>query len=50
MPGFFPSGMPGIAELIDMAMQHAPHPFRHSIILNYFEHQQIKLSVHNFET
>jgi len=29
-PAGLPSGMPGIAELIDRAMQHAPH-FLHSI-------------------
>jgi hypothetical protein len=29
-PAGFPSGMPGIGEEIDIAMQHAPHPGLHS--------------------
>jgi hypothetical protein len=31
-PPGFPSGMPGIGELIEGKMQHAPHPGRHSIV------------------
>ena len=30
-PAFFPFGMPGMAELIDMTIQQAPHPFRQFI-------------------
>lgn len=30
-PEGFPCGIPGIGEVIDGAMQHAPHPARHSI-------------------
>jgi hypothetical protein len=30
-PAGLPRGMPGIGELIDGAMQHAPHPGRHCI-------------------
>lgn len=30
-PAGFPLGMPGMGELMDMAMQQAPHPARHSI-------------------
>jgi hypothetical protein len=29
-PAGFPSGIPGIGEEIDRAMQHAPHPTRQS--------------------
>lgn len=32
-PAGFPSGIPGIGEDIDIAIQHAPHPLRHSILL-----------------
>jgi hypothetical protein len=31
IPAGFPCGMPGIGEVIDGAMQHAPQPERHSI-------------------
>jgi hypothetical protein len=31
-PAGFPSGMPGIGEEIDSAMQHAAHPIRHSTL------------------
>jgi hypothetical protein len=31
-PAGFPSGMPGIGEEIDGAMQHAPHDGRHSMV------------------
>jgi hypothetical protein len=30
-PGGLPSGIPGIGEEIDRAIQHAPHSERHSI-------------------
>jgi hypothetical protein len=30
-PDGFPSGIPGMGDEIDKAMQHAPHPTRHSI-------------------
>jgi hypothetical protein len=30
-PAGFPSGIPGIGELIDIAMQQAPQSGRHSI-------------------
>ncbi|GEM_PF-5645189 len=30
-PAGFPLGMPGIGDEIDSAIQHAPHPARHSI-------------------
>ena len=30
-PAFFPCGIPGIGEVIEGAMQHAPHSGRHSI-------------------
>lgn len=29
-PAGLPLGMPGMGELMDMAMQHAPHPARHT--------------------
>jgi hypothetical protein len=32
-PAGLPSGIPGIADEIDGAMQHAPQPTRHSICL-----------------
>ena len=35
-PAFLPSGIPGIEELIDGAIQHAPHPKRHIILLSLF--------------
>jgi hypothetical protein len=31
-PAGLPCGMPGIGDEIDGAMQHAPHPTRHSSI------------------
>jgi hypothetical protein len=31
MPAGLPLGMPGIGEVIDGAMQHAPQPGRHSM-------------------
>ncbi len=31
MPAALPCGMPGIAEEIDKAIQHAPQPARHDI-------------------
>jgi oxygen-independent coproporphyrinogen-3 oxidase len=30
-PAGLPSGMPGMGEEIDGAMQHAPHPVLHSM-------------------
>lgn len=30
IPAGFPFGMPGIGPAIEMTMQHAPHPARHS--------------------
>jgi len=31
-PAGLPSGMPGIGDLIEGAMQHAPQPLRHSML------------------
>jgi hypothetical protein len=30
-PAGLPDGIPGIGDVIEGAMQHAPHPARHSI-------------------
>jgi hypothetical protein len=30
-PAGLPTGIPGMADEMDGAMQHAPHPLRHSI-------------------
>ncbi len=31
-PASFPSGMPGMGELIEICMQQTPHPDRHSMV------------------
>jgi hypothetical protein len=35
LPAGFPSGIPGMGDDIDGAMQHAPHPGLHSIIVSF---------------
>jgi hypothetical protein len=36
MPAAFPSGIPGSGDEIEIAMQQAPQPDRHSMFLKYY--------------
>jgi hypothetical protein len=47
MPAGFPLGMPGMGDVIEMAIQQAPHFSLHSIICYFYAKLSIDLFISN---